>query len=93
MGAAATRIKPNTPMKEQALPLARITQLYPDRWVLVEETAWDTRGHPSRGIVRAQSVHRDEISACRHKIHENPGVVTFVFYTGDVIPKGVTFVL
>jgi hypothetical protein len=93
MGATTTRVKLNVPTTEQELPLARINQLYADCWVLVEETAWDRRGNPLRGIVRAHSVNRDEISACRQEIHKNPGVITFVFYTGDVIPKGVTFIL
>lgn len=80
-------------MTEQGLPLARIHQLYPDRWVLVEETAWDKRGNPLRGIVRAHSANRENIVPCRQKIHERSGVITFVFYTGDVIPKGITFIL
>lgn len=89
----ALRAKHNAPMKEQELSLARITQLYADCWVLVEETAWDKHGNPLRGIVRARSANRDEISACRQEIHKNPSVVTFVFYTGDVIPQDVTFTL
>ncbi len=93
MGAATTRVKLNVPTTEPELPLARITQLYADCWVLVEETAWDKRGNPLRGIVRAHSVNRDKISACRQAIHKHPGVITFVFYTGDAIPKGVTFIL
>jgi hypothetical protein len=93
MAKSTALAKNSSSTQEQEVPLSHIEQLCPDCWVLVEETAWDKRGNPLRGIVRAHSVNRDDISACRQKIHKNPGVITFVFYTGDVIPKGVTFIL
>ena len=93
MATATARTKNNAPTTEQELPLARINQLYPDCWVLVEETAWDKRGNPLRGIVRAANPKREALRAAVHKCHEREGVKTFVFYTGELIPKGIIVVL
>jgi hypothetical protein len=78
---------------EKELALAEIEQHYPDQWVLVEETAWDKRGNPVRGVVRTQSVKREDLSAALKELHRRPGVKTFLFYTGDKIPEDLTVVL
>lgn len=80
--------------KEKELTLVEVEQRYPDQWVLVEETAWDEQGNPVRGIIRAHSVNREDLSAPLQEIHEDrPHVKTFIFYTGDKIPENVTVVL
>ena len=50
---------------EKKLTVAEIEQLYPNRWVLVEETAWDEQGNPLRGVVRTQSEKREDLSTAR----------------------------
>jgi len=79
--------------KEKELTLAEIERHYPHQWVLVEEIAWDKQGVPLRGIVRAHSKERRDLSAHLQALHKQMPVKTFVFYTGEVIPKDVTVVL
>ena len=47
----------------EALPIEEIVRRYPNQWVLVEDTAWDTHGHPTAGLVRAASVARGDSGA------------------------------
>jgi len=75
------------------LTLAEIEQRYPDQWVFIEETAWDEQGNPVRGIVRAYSANREDLSVPLKAIHQRTRVKTFVFYTGDKIPEHLTVVL
>jgi hypothetical protein len=78
---------------QHAYPIAEIVHRYPDQWVLVEETAWDTSGHPISGIVRAASVQRDDLRAPLQALHQRAQVTTFIFYTGEPIPADLTVVL
>ena len=78
---------------EQKLTIAEIERLYPRRWVLVEETAWDEQGNPLRGVVRSQSEIREDLSGLVKEIHRRARVKTFIFYTGDKIPENLTVVL
>jgi len=78
---------------DRELTKAEIEERYPDRWVLVEETAWNEQGNPVRGIVRAHSTSREDLSAPLQKLHKRSGVKTFIFYTGEKIPEDLTIVL
>ena len=80
-------------MPQQAWPIKEIVHRYPNQWVLVEETAWDTHGHPTRGIVRAASKSRGDLREPMHRCHQDAAVKTFLFYTGDPIPADLTVVL
>ncbi len=77
----------------EALLIAEIVRRYPNQWVLVEETAWDTYGHPTAGIVRAASVARGDLREPVRRCHHDRSVTTFLFYTGDPIPTDLTVVL
>lgn len=72
--------------------IQEIEDLYPDEWVLVEETAWDEIAMPVRGRVLAHSSERDALTPpIRCVVRQRPGVKLFSFYTGekisgDVIP-------
>jgi hypothetical protein len=79
--------------KALELTLEEIAQRYPNQWVLVEETTWDTHGHPVSGIVRAASGQRGDLRAPLHTCHRQAQVKTFIFYTGDKIPTNLTVVL
>lgn len=79
--------------RKQELPLRKIEQHYPHQWVLVEETAWDNRGNPVRGIVRAHSLQREDLSEPLHELHRRASLKTFIFYTGEALPENVTLVL
>jgi hypothetical protein len=77
----------------QALPIEEIVRRYPNQWVLVEETAWDTHGHPTAGLVRATSVARGDLREPVRRCHHDRLVTTFLFYTGDPIPTDLIVVL
>lgn len=79
--------------KEQELSLAEIEQRYPDQWVLVEETAWDEQGSPTRGLLHAHSENREDLQGLLKELHNRPDVKTFIFYTGDKIPEDLNVVL
>ena len=75
------------------LPLEEIVRRYPNQWVLVEETAWDTQAYPTAGIVRAVSAARGDLREPLRRCHQDALVKTFLFYTGDPIPADLTVVL
>jgi hypothetical protein len=77
----------------EALPIAEIVRRYPNQWVLVEETAWDTHGYPTAGMVRAASEARGDLREPVRRCHHDRSVTTFLFYTGDPIPADLTVVL
>ena len=77
----------------EALQLEEIVQRYPNQWVLVEETAWDTHRHPTAGIIRAASVARGDLREPMRRCHHDRSVTTFLFYTGEPIPTDLTVVL
>lgn len=79
--------------REVGLTLTEIERRHPNEWVLVEETAWDKQGNPTRGIVRMHSVRREDLSASVKEIHREPRAKVFVFYTGEKIPENLTVVL
>ncbi len=80
-------------MELRDMTLEEIERRYPDRWVLVEETAWDEGGNPIRGILHAHSDRREDLEEVLRKLHQRPGVKTFIFYTGDKIPEDLIVVL
>lgn len=79
--------------KDQEMTLQEIERRYPERWVLVEEIAWDERGYPKRGLVRAHSEKREDLAKPLKELHKKPGIKTFIFYTGDKIPEDLIVVL
>lgn len=79
--------------EEKELTLTEIERLYPCRWVLVEETRWDRRGNPRRGIVRSYSKTREDLRAPLQEVHKRAHAKTFVFYTGELVPEDVTVAL
>ena len=81
-------------MMKADLPLEVIEQGYPDEWVLVEETAWDEQGNPTRGVVVVHSPERAVLVRPTRNIHQQrPGVKTFAFYAGPKIPEGLVVIL
>lgn len=76
------------------LTFDQIESLYPDQWVLVEETDWNDDGEPVRGIVVGHARDRKDLVEPTRQLHtRNPAARTFVFYTGAKIPEGLTVVL
>jgi hypothetical protein len=78
---------------QQDLSISEIEQRYPEQWVLLEETRWDTHGNPTGGIVKAASIQRGDLRVPLQECHKQPRVKTFVFYTGDKIPADITVIL
>jgi len=64
-----------------------IERLYPDEWVLVEETGWDETEMPVLGRVLAHNPDRDKLTPEIRQISQrHPGIQLFSFYTGEKIP-------
>src|SRR5215510_7792800 len=70
--------------EEKEWTLVEIERQHPHQWVLVEETVWDKRGVPLRGIVRACSKVREDLNIPLQELHKQAQVKTFVFYTGEL---------
>jgi len=80
--------------KKQELMLKEIEGRYVGEWVLVEETAWDEQGNPTKGVVVAHGLDREKIVEPTSRLHiQKPGVKTFVFYDGPKVPEGLVVVL
>jgi len=80
--------------KNQELTLEEIEGRYVGEWVLVEETAWDEQGYPTKGVVVAHGLDRETIVEPTSRLHmQKLGVKTFVFYAGPKIPEGLVVVL
>ena len=74
--------------------IQEIERLFPEEWVLVEETAWDEMNMPVRGQVLAHSPERDALTRqVRQIVRQRPGVKLFSFYTGEKIAEDVAPVL
>ena len=68
--------------------IQEIERLYPNEWVLVEETAWNETEMPVRGQVLAHSPERDALTRqIRQVTRQRPGVKLFSFYTGEKISE------
>jgi len=80
--------------KKQELMLEEIEGRYVGEWVLVEETAWDEHGNPTKGVVVAHGLDRETIVEPTSRLHmQKPGIKTFVFYDGPKVPEGMVVVL
>jgi len=76
------------------LTLEEIETSHAGEWVLVEETAWDEAGNPTKGAVVASSNDRESLVEPTRRLHtQKPGVKTFVFYAGPKVPEGLIVVL
>ena len=75
-------------------PIAEIEKQFMNQWVLMELTDWDKEGNPIKGIVIDHCVERDSLSETRKNLHKNkPGVKSYAFYTGPIIPEDMMVLL
>ena len=80
--------------EELELTLEEIETHYVGQWVLVEETAWDKQGNPTRGAVVAHGFDRQALVQPTQRLHtQKPAGKTFAFYAGPKIPEGLVVVL
>jgi len=76
------------------LTLEEIEARHVGEWVLVEETAWDEQGNPTRGVVIAHGFEREVLVQHTRRLHaQKPEAKTFVFYAGPKVPEGLVVVL
>lgn len=74
--------------------VAEIENRYADQWILMKETVWDEQGNPVRGVVVASSPDREALTEpVRQLRRKNPGVRTYIFFTGDVTPENAVVML
>lgn len=79
---------------KQELTLEEIEERYVGEWVLVEETAWDEHGYPTKCVVVAHGLDRKKIVEPTSRLHmQKLGVKSFVFYAGPKVPEGLVVVL
>ena len=79
---------------ELELTLEEFEARYPDEWVLIQETGWDNQGNPTRGLMVAHHVGRENLVQAARSLHiKNPGIKTFTFFAGATIPEGLVVVL
>ena len=80
--------------KKQERMLEEIEGCYVGEWVLVEETAWDEQGNPTKGVVVDHGPDREKMVDPASRLHiQKPGVKTFVFYDGPKVPEDLVVVL
>ena len=80
--------------KKQERGLEEIEGCYAGESVLVEETAWDEQGNPTKGVVVDHGPDREKMVEPASRIHiQKPGVKTFVFYDGSKVPEDLVVVL
>jgi len=76
------------------LMLEEIEGRYVGEWVLIEETAWDEQGNPTKGVVVHHGPDREKLVKPASRLHiQKPGVKTFVFYDGPKVPEDLVVVL
>ena len=78
----------------ETLSIAAIEQRYPNEWVLVEVTKADKIAGPLFGRVAAHSYHRRGlVELNRAFCEQHPRKMTYVFFTGPVVPEGYTVIV
>lgn len=81
-------------MNQMGQTVAEIESRYADQWILMKETVWDEQGSPVRGVVVAHSSDREALTEPVRKLRrQNPGVKTYIFFTGDVMPENTVVML
>ena len=90
--AKANGRKPNRPVE---MTMRAIERQWPDRWVLIQVTR--RREHQTTaGLVLGYARRKDRKRLAEMQVtwlQEHPDVETFLFWTGELIPKGVYPVL
>jgi hypothetical protein len=73
--------------------ISTIERLYPDQWVTVEVTRESPSKGPLSGRVLAHAPDEDTITRAAVKARkDHPDAILFTFYTGPLIPEGVTVI-
>jgi hypothetical protein len=81
-------------MMQRAHRISMIERMYPDEWVLIEVSRSSTSRGALAGRVLAHSPDEHEITKETVKARQAfPSVDLFAFYTGDLIPEGMTVIL
>lgn len=79
---------------EMELTLEEFEARYPDEWVLIQETDWDDQGNPTKGLMVAHHVDRENLVQAARSLHmKKQGIKTFTFFAGPKIPEGLVVVL
>lgn len=85
---AQTREKP---AKSQRI--STIERQFPDQWVVVEVTRVSRVNRALSGRVLAHAPDEDTITGETIRLREEkPDALLFTFYTGDLIPEGMTVI-
>ena len=78
---------------QRAHRIETIERLYPDQWVVVEVTRVSRANQALAGRVLAHSPDEDEITGAAVRAREErPAADLWTFYTGELIPHGMTVI-
>jgi hypothetical protein len=73
----------------QAMPIAKIREMFPDEWVTAQITEIDTADVPLAGIVLAHSTDKLTVfQAVKAQLSTRPEAELYTFFTGTLIPEG-----
>lgn len=79
---------------DSELTMEEIERLYTEEWVLVEITEFDDHEDPLKGIVVAHDVDREAIVEPGRQLHlQKPGVKSFTFFAGSIVPDDTVVVI
>ena len=79
-------------MRELTIP--KIREEFQDEWVVVQITKKDNYEVPAAGVVLFHGSNQDEVyrRGSEHR-KKNPESKLYLFYTGDLVPKGMGVML
>ena len=83
-------------MKPKEQRMKDIEAQYPDQWVLMEVTRSDRYGRASHGIVIAHGGQEEKEALVEKHVEfrrANPDAVTYLHYTGRLIPEGLGVIM
>ena len=83
-------------MKPKEQRMEDIEAQYPDQWVLIHVTREDRHGRTTHGVVLGHGTDSDKdtlVQEARKFRASHPQAVTFLFWTGRLIPEGVGVML
>ncbi len=79
---------------EMELTLEEFEARYSEEWVLIQETDWDDQGNPTKGLMVAHHVNRENLVQAARSLHmKKHGIKTFTFFAGPKIKEGLVVVL
>jgi hypothetical protein len=79
---------------EKEMKITTIREKFIDEWVVVQITKSDKYNNPLRGIVLFHGTDEEDVYDRGFEYRDrNPDSDLYIFYTGDLVPKGMGVLL